>query len=275
MIRLLNSSTGKENKLKQVLAPILTDVSRRKKLEDQLRQSQKLAALGQLTTSIIHDFNNLLSIILVNSQLLNELVGDADNEVREVIANVVNTGNRGARLTQQLLAFSRTQKLEPAIVEPADVISSLMSLLKICIGNCARIEIHSVQDLWQSKLDVNLLESALLNLVINAKDAMSHNGVLRIDLRNESFQEEKTRLLGLDPGDYVVIEVSDNGSGIDSSIIDHVFEPFFTTKDPDKGTGLGLTLVSDFAQQSGGNVTIESESRIGTSVTLWLPRAMQ
>ncbi|HIG41487.1 MAG: ATP-binding protein [bacterium] len=261
--------------MKQVLAPILTDVSRRKKLEDQLRQSQKLAALGQLTTSIIHDFNNLLSIILVNSQLLNELVGDADNEVREVIANVVNTGNRGARLTQQLLAFSRTQKLEPAIVEPADVISSLMSLLKICIGNCARIEIHSVQDLWQSKLDVNLLESALLNLVINAKDAMSHNGVLRIDLRNESFQEEKTRLLGLDPGDYVVIEVSDNGSGIDSSIIDHVFEPFFTTKDPDKGTGLGLTLVSDFAQQSGGNVTIESESRIGTSVTLWLPRAMQ
>ncbi|WP_294280136.1 PAS domain-containing sensor histidine kinase [uncultured Sphingomonas sp.] len=247
-------------------------------MEAQLRQSQKMEAVGQLTGGIAHDFNNLLQVVVGNLEMLDRFLPEGDNpRARRVATNAMTGAKRAATLTQRLLAFSRRQPLAPQSVDTPRLVEGLSDLLTRTLGEQVSLTVDAAPDLWAVEADPNQLESAILNLAVNARDAMPHGGTLSITMRNATLDGLATMAAGpvpypTDPGDYVAIQVSDTGTGMDRATLGRVFEPFFTTKEVGKGTGLGLSMVYGFAKQSGGQVQIESTPGEGTCVTLFLPR---
>lgn len=245
----------------------MVDVTTQRELEDQLRQSQRLEAVGQLTGGVAHDFNNLLTVILSNAELLeSRLVG---NDQLHMLAEMTRlAAERGAELTSRLLSFSRRQALDPQPVDVRGLAHSMDQLLRRALGEQVEIRIVSSGDVWDALIDALQLESALLNLCINARDAMPGGGSLLIEVANAAPDKDA-------PGDFVMLSVIDTGIGMDEATRARVFEPFFTTKEVGKGSGLGLSMVYGFITQSKGHIAIESEVGHGTSVKLYLPRARE
>ncbi|WP_366554948.1 hybrid sensor histidine kinase/response regulator [Aquibaculum sediminis] len=251
----------------------MADVTAQRDVEHKLRQSQKLEAIGQLTGGVAHDFNNLLTVILGNGELLAEAL-EADPELQRLASMVAKAAQRGADLTNHLLAFARQQALEPRAVDVNDLITRLEELLRRSLKEDIDILIHLDEALWQAEVDPGQLEVALLNLALNARDAMPDGGRLTIETRNVELDADYCREeQGLTPGNYVLLAVSDNGFGMTAETCAKVFEPFFTTKEPGKGSGLGLSMVYGFVRQSGGHARIYSEVGVGTTIKLYLPRA--
>ncbi len=241
--------------------------------EDALRQSQKMEAIGQLTGGISHDFNNLLSVILGNAELLEEYADGRSPDERELLTSIIRSAGRGAELTHRLLAFSRNQTLNPESIHLGDQIRGMTDILKRSLGETIEVTTSEGLDLWPAYADPGQVENALLNLAINARDAMPDGGKLTIETSNVTLDEAYAGTqVDLEPGDYVMLSVSDTGCGMSKEVASRVMEPFYTTKEVGKGTGLGLSMVFGFAKQSGGHLAIYSEEGIGTSVKLHLPR---
>ena len=251
-------------------AKVTRDMTERRAVDDQLRQSQKMEAVGQLTNGVAHDFNNLLATIIPSLELAQSHV--KEECVLKYLENSIRAAERGAQLTNQLLAFSRHHEL---ITEPVDVnqvVSETCEMLPRTIGPTIEIETALDGDAWWAMTEPGQLELAILNLAINARDAMLAGGKLTIGTRN-IVRRYGRGLPPLDPGDYVMISVADTGTGMSEDVRSRAFEPFFTTKEVYKGTGLGLSMVYGFAKQSGGVVTIDSEIGNGTTLRIYLPRA--
>jgi len=242
--------------------------------EEVLRQSQKMEAVGQLTGGIAHDFNNMLTGIIGSLELLRRrLARGRLDDLDSLIDLGVTSANRAAGLTHRLLAFSRRQSLDSKPVEMNKLVVSMGELLQRSIDERIRLEMQLSEPLWVAEADPNQLESALLNLVINARDAMPDGGKLVVKTSNQYLDAEFTHLYSnLEPGDYVVLSVTDNGCGMPQTTINRAFDPFFTTKPIGQGTGLGLSMIYGFTKQSGGHVAIDSEVGAGTTVSLYLPR---
>ncbi|MFZ5790002.1 MAG: PAS domain S-box protein [Pseudomonadota bacterium] len=252
---------------------IQEDITQRREIEAQLRRSQKLEAIGQLTGGLAHDFNNLLTVIIGN---LEYLAGELapGTKARHLAGQALEAGLRGADLTRQLLAFARRQSLEPKEFALNDLVSGITHLLRRTLGEQVEVEMKLSTDLWPVLADPTQVESALANLAINARDAMPGGGRLIIETANTHLDERyAAENVEVEPGDYVMLAVSDTGTGIPPGVLGRVFEPFFTTKPQGKGTGLGLSMVYGFAKQSRGHVKIYSEVGHGTTVRLYLPRA--
>jgi hypothetical protein len=246
---------------------------RLKATEEALLQSQKMEAVGQLTGGIAHDFNNLLTGIVGSLDLLQTRLnqGRTDNVVRYIDA-AMTSANRAAALTHRLLAFARRQPLVPKLVDVNHLVVSLEDLLRRTIGEAIDLKIVASENLWRTLCDPNQLESALLNLAINARDAMSDGGHLTIATSNVHLDSATMDAPALSPGDYICIDVADTGEGMSAEVAARAFDPFFTTKPIGQGTGLGLSMIYGFARQSNGHVTIDSKLGRGTSVKLYLPR---
>ena len=242
-------------------------------MQEVLRQSQKMEAVGNLAGGIAHDFNNLLQVMQGSLQLLEKQV--QDERGRSYLRNALSATNRGTQLAAQLLAFGRRQPLEPRVINLERLIHDMDGMLQRSIGEGIEVEIVVEDGLWNTLADPTNVETALLNLAINARDAMDGNGKLTIALGNVELDDDYSgRAFDVAPGQYVALAVTDTGSGIPADIIDKVFDPFFSTKPEGKGTGLGLSMVYGFAKQSGGNAKIHSEPGMGTTVRLYLPRAV-
>lgn len=245
------------------------------KAQDALRHSQKMEAIGNLTGGVAHDFNNLLQVISGNLQLLmREIAGNDKAEKR--VANAMAGVGRGSKLASQLLAFGRRQPLEPKVVNIGRLIRGMDDLLRRTLGEAVEIETMIAGGLWNTLADPTNLENALLNLAINARDAMESQGRLTIEAGNAFLDDAYARTHSdVEPGQYVMVAVTDTGSGMSAEVLEQVFEPFFSTKPEGKGTGLGLSMVYGFVKQSGGHVKIYSEPGQGTTVKLYLPRSTQ
>jgi signal transduction histidine kinase/ActR/RegA family two-component response regulator len=237
----------------------------------QLFEAQKMDTIGQLTGGVAHDFNNLLMAVLGSLEPLEQRLAPDDQFGRRLLHNAVQGAQRGAALTQRLLAFSRRQELKPQAVGIADLMRGMDELLKRALGHDIELRLDFPPDLPPLHVDPNQLELALLNLALNARDAMPVSGRLTVTAAAHT-QSVETPGLALRPGDYVLITITDNGSGMDEATLAKATEPFFTTKGPGKGTGLGLSMVHGLAAQSGGLLRIHSEQQVGTIVKLWLPR---
>ena len=259
---------------------VAEEVAQRMKTEEALRQSQKMEVVGQLTGGVAHDFNNLLTVIVggldtIGRQLDRSLEEMDLARMRRARDMAHHGAQRAATLTARLLAFSRQQTLAPQKIEPNRLISGVADLLQRTLGETIAFETVSAGGLWQAFADPGELENALINLAVNARDAMPAGGRLTIETANASLDEAYVEALiePVKPGQYVLVAVSDTGTGMSSETMARVFEPFFTTKDVGKGTGLGLSQVYGFIRQSGGHVRIYSELGHGTTVKLYLPRA--
>ena len=241
--------------------------------EEALLQSQKMEAVGQLTGGIAHDFNNLLTGIVGSLDLLQTRInqGRTDNVARYINA-AMTSANRAAALTHRLLAFARRQPLIPKVIDVNQLVVSLEDLLRRTIGETIDLQIVASENLWRTLCDPNQLESALLNLAINARDAMPDGGNLTIATSNVRLDRASVDATALSPGDYICIDVADTGEGMSAEVAARAFDPFFTTKPMGQGTGLGLSMIYGFARQSNGHVTIDSKLGRGTSVRLYLPR---
>jgi signal transduction histidine kinase len=262
----------------QGLAVFLRDITEHKQalearrlMEEQLHQSQKMESVGQLTGGVAHDFNNLLMVISAKLELIEGATNA--NLVHRCAAAARRAADRGAKLTTQLLAFSRRQALKPKLVNANQLISEFEGLIHQAVGDGCEVKLQTDEELWLCHVDPSLLETALLNLALNARDAMADGGTLRIETQNIEEREESAA--GCSPGSYVRLSVADNGSGMLPEVRDRVFEPFFTTKEVGKGTGLGLSMVYGFVRQSGGHIAVESEPGAGTTVALYLPATIR
>ncbi|MEA5451611.1 PAS domain S-box protein [Leptolyngbya sp. CCNP1308] len=254
------------------LAVYFRVISDRIALEDRLRQSQRLESLGQLTGGVAHDFNNLLTVIMGNAELLAETL-TPDSALRPLAEMVSSAAQRGAELTQRLLAFARRQALDPKPVDVNQLIATMTDLMCRTLGEHIEVVRLPADDLWPALVDPAQLENALLNLCLNARDAMAPGGELTLETSNVYLDQDYADQHGeAQPGEYVLVAVSDNGVGIAPDHLPHVFEPFFTTKETGKGTGLGLSMAYGFAKQSNGHITIYSELGHGTTIRLYLPR---
>ena len=237
-----------------------------------LARSQKLEAVGKLTGGVAHDFNNILHIISANTQLMLR----ADDSNRKRLLGIMDAVERGKKLAAQLLAFARRQPLHPSVVNLAQLIERMDSLLHRAVGDNIAIRFHIPPGLWNTLVDPNQLENVLLNLVINARDAMDGQGDVAITLGNADVTPDSEPAdTGIRPGDYVTVAVIDTGSGMPLDVMERAFEPFFTTKPEGKGTGLGLSMAHGFVKQSGGHIRLASKLGSGTTVTIYLPRALQ
>ena len=251
-------------------------VAEQKRTEEALRQAQKMEAVGQLTGGIAHDFNNLLTIVTGNVDMASRSLAAAnihDARAQRALDNAMKGAERAASLTQRLLAFSRRQPLSPKPIDVDKLVVSMSDLLNRALGETIQLEIVTSPGLWRVEADPNQLESALLNLAVNARDAMPAGGDLVIESTNARLDEEYSAAHAeVAPGQYIVIAVTDTGSGMPRHIQERVFEPFFTTKEVGKGTGLGLSMVYGFVKQSGGHIKIYSEEGRGTTIKIYLPR---
>ena len=252
---------------------IVVDISRQRRMEEQLRQSLKMEAVGNLTGGLAHDFNNLLGVVIGNLDLVEPLV-EKDADIAGLVDDARAAALHGAELTRRLLAFARRQPLQPNPVEPNELVSETAKLLSRTLGENIEITLELGRDVWPILVDAAQLQAALLNLSTNARDAMPSGGRLMIATGNRTLDEEYAATHAeVVPGDYTMIEVSDNGTGMTPEILRQVFEPFFTTKAVGQGTGLGLSMVFGFVKQSGGHVSVYSEPGVGTTFRLYLPRA--
>ena len=253
---------------------LLTQMEERERVEMTLRQMQRLEAVGQLTSGVAHDFNNLLTVVLGNIVFLEKGLAEAgiDGKLMQRLGYMRTAAERGAKLTDQLLSFSRRQRLEPKAIDLNENVAGMRDLLQSTMGGSIHIETKPSQALSPALVDRTQLELAILNLAINARDAMEFGGTLTVATSNVSVGKPSS---AEEPaaGDYVMICVSDTGSGMNPRVRAKAFEPFFTTKDVGKGSGLGLSQVLGFAKQSGGGVRIESQEGVGTSICIYLPRA--
>ncbi len=250
----------------------ILDLTDRLEAQRQLMQSQKMDAVGQLTGGLAHDFNNLLAIIIGNLQLLQRTL-KGDEKANHRAASAVEAAERGAEITQRLLAFSRRQTLEAKVTNVNGLIAGMAGLLQGTLGEHVKLQTELCEEDWRAKIDSNQLETAILNLAVNARDAMPHGGHLTIDTSSVQLDEDYTSAnREVAAGEYIAVSVSDNGSGMPAHVANQVFQPFFTTKEVGKGTGLGLSMVYGFAKQSDGHIEIYSEEGVGTKVTLYLPR---
>ncbi|WP_273289739.1 CHASE3 domain-containing protein [Methylorubrum populi] len=251
----------------------ISDMTKRAQAEGVLREAQKMQAIGQLTGGIAHDFNNLLQVILGNLEFVRAKL-DGDAKLQQRVERAAWAAQRGATLTGQLLAFARKQPLAPAAIDLAATMPDLIPLLRRTLGEHIEVRYVETAGLWPAMADAAQLESAVLNLALNARDAMPGGGRLTIELGNTVLDQEYARHHAeVVPGDYAMVAVSDTGHGMTPEVVARVFEPFFTTKPDGKGTGLGLAMVFGFVKQSGGHVKIYSEPGEGTTVKLYLPRA--
>ncbi len=247
------------------------DISERKALETQLRHSQKMEVIGQLTGGVAHDFNNLLGIMMGNTELLGDTIGEAENAHTHIIS-LTRAIDRASSMTKRLLAFSRQQTLSPKSTALNGLVLGLEDMLVRTLGEMIELKVHLGPGNCDAMIDPNELDSALLNLAINARDAMPEGGVLTIETSNATLNEKYTkRYDDVSAGDYIKIDVRDTGTGMSPDIMDNVFEPFFTTKEFGKGSGLGLSMVYGFVKQSNGHVAVSSEQGEGTTVSLYLP----
>lgn len=254
---------------------VAEEIDERRKAEAKLQQSQKLETIGKLTGGVAHDFNNLLQVVAGNLQLLMKDVSGNEKAERRV-TNALAGVSRGAKLASQLLAFGRRQALDPKVINIGRFVQGMDDLLRRSLGEAIEIETVIAGGLWNSLVDPTNVENALLNLAINARDAMDGAGKLTIEVGNAYLDDDYARAHDeVTAGQYVVLSVTDTGTGIPSEILQHVFEPFFSTKEEGKGTGLGLSMVHGFVRQSGGHVKLYSEVGHGTTVKMYLPRATQ
>ena len=249
------------------------DMTERIKLEQQLSQSQRMEAIGQLTGGVAHDFNNILTVIIGMNEVMASAVAQRP-QLAEVCKSIDAAAERGVQLTQRMLAFARKQPLEARVLDLNEIVPSMVAMLQQTLGEHIRIETALSQGLWRTKADPSRLEDAILNLAVNARDAMPRGGRLLLETANVHLDEQYAHETAeVTPGDYVAVYVADSGTGMTGEVIERAFEPFFTTKEVGRGTGLGLSMVYGFAKQSRGHVKIYSELGHGTSVKLYLPRA--
>ena len=260
-----------EENNRQIVLAVVHNLSETRHLEAQLRQAQKMEAIGRLAGGVAHDFNNLLTAILGYADLL--LDSNPSNDVRNSVSEIRKAGERAASLTKQLLAFSRKQVLQPRILDLNEVLGETDGILRRLLGEDVALEAERAPHLWRVQADPVQIQQVLLNLAVNARDAMPDGGVLRIATRNVSLTAASVpEVPNIKEGDHVLLEVADTGHGMSAEILSHAFEPFFTTKERGKGTGLGLSTVYGIVKQSGGYVRIESVVGKGTRVLVYLAR---
>lgn len=251
------------------------DVTRRRDAEEGLRQAQKMEAVGQLTGGVAHDFNNLLTVIQGFADIvLNNLERDGELDRKKAARSmkaILQASERGATLTQQLLAFSRKQKLQGRVVNIIDMIDDLRPLIERTAGGTVRVDIKHQESVCNARIDPTQAELAIMNILLNARDAMPGGGNVTIDVRNRSLDTGDQGFGEMEPGNYVMVTITDEGTGMSPEVLKRVTEPFFTTKDQGKGTGLGLSMVYGFMKQSGGSLRIYSEEGHGTTVRMLFP----
>lgn len=248
------------------------DMTERIAQEERLRRSQRLESIGQLTGGIAHDFNNLLAVVIGNLDMLESRLKH-DRELVQFAEDAMQAAERGAELTRQLLAFARRQPLNTVVFDMNARVNGTIGLLRRTLGERISIATRLAADLWPVLADQGQFESALVNLALNARDAMREGGRLTIETENKQIGDSYAALNDIAPGDYVMLAVSDTGTGMPPEVLSRVFEPFFTTKPASEGTGLGLSMVYGFTRQSNGHIKIYSEHGRGTTVRLYLPRA--
>jgi signal transduction histidine kinase/CheY-like chemotaxis protein len=262
-----------EGKQRRASETLLQRFQEMEATETQIRQAQKMEAIGQLTGGIAHDFNNILTVITGTIEILGEGVADRP-DLTEIAKLIADAAARGAGLTRHLLAFARKQPLQPIDVDVNQLMLDTIELLRPTIGGLVRIDFVPGRQVSAALVDPNQLTTAVLNLALNARDAMPHGGDLTIKTGNIALSGDDVKTFdGLAPGEYVTISLSDTGHGIAGPDLHKVFDPFFTTKEVGKGTGLGLSMVYGFVKQSGGHIAIESEKGRGTTVWIYLPKA--
>jgi len=263
-----------KNSGEQIFVGIVHDLTERRETEESLRRSQRMEVIGQLTGGIAHDFNNLLAIILGNLELLLE-TPDLSRDVRSLGLEATDAGERGAELVRRLLAFARKQQLEPRAFNLNERLPDIVQLLSRALGEAVQIHTRASDDLWDALADPTQVDDAVLNLAVNARDAMPDGGVIIIETANVVLDQEYAELhVDVTAGEYVLLAVTDTGSGMSPDVVARALEPFFTTKPAGRGTGLGLSQVYGFVKQSGGHISIYSEPGHGTIVKLYLPRSV-
>ncbi len=262
-----------ERALEERNAALAAEMANRERAEGQLRQAQKMEALGQLTGGVAHDFNNMLSIIVGNLDMLSRKLGAGEPRLQDLAGRALEGANRAAALTHRLLAFSRLQPLAPKSTDINKCVTDVSEILRRSLGETVLIETVLGGGVWRALVDVPQLESAIVNLAVNARDAMPGGGKLTLETANaaldQAYADEHHEVV---PGQYVLIAVTDTGTGMPPEVAQKAFDPFFTTKDVGQGTGLGLSQVHGFVKQSGGHIKIYSEPGTGTTVKLYLPR---
>jgi signal transduction histidine kinase/CheY-like chemotaxis protein len=261
------------NSLALTNAKLIEEAARRERIEEQFRQSQKMETLGQLTGGIAHDFNNMLAIIIGSLNILKRRLSRGEDGVERFIDGALDGAERAALLTHRLLAFSRQQPLAPEVVDINKLVAGMSEMLRRTLGEGLRLETVLAYDVWRVLADPSQLESAILNLAVNARDAMPDGGRLTIEIANAHLDDNyAAKHLDVTAGKYVMVAVSDTGVGMPPDVIAKAFDPFFTTKPVGKGTGLGLSQVYGFVKQSGGHIDIYSEPGQGTTIKLYLPQ---
>jgi PAS domain S-box-containing protein len=249
------------------------DISRRREAEEALHEAQKMEAVGKLTGGIAHDFNNLLQVILGYVDILEARIDGADRAARRAIDAISGAATRGATLTQQLLAFARKQELRDRLLNFNSLIGDFMPVINRTAGDALTLRRELAENLWNCRVDPVQAELALLNIIANARDATDGNGRVTISTRNAVLPEDTVADAKLEPGEYIVVAIGDDGPGIDATLADKIFDPFFTTKEIGKGTGLGLAMVYGFMRQSGGLAMIGRSPEGGACLSLYFPRA--
>ncbi|HEX8031091.1 MAG TPA: ATP-binding protein, partial [Vicinamibacterales bacterium] len=252
------------------------DISDRVKLEDQLRQAQKMEAIGRLAGGIAHDFNNLLTAIRGNAELMSHRV-EENSEMAAEVDEILHAADRAASLTRQLLVFSRKQVLQPVALDLNEIIGSVSRMARRLIGTDVQIRLDLAESVAQVLADPAQIEQVLLNLIVNARDAMPAGGTIHVQTRNVRMPDGSPAIVqaGIAPGAFVMLSVNDNGIGMDQATQARIFEPFFTTKETGRGTGLGLSTVYGIVRQTGGAITVDSERGKGASFKVYLPAVVQ
>ena len=267
------SQLGPSDSGPDLLLALVEDVTRERRVEAELRQAQKMEAIGQLTGGIAHDFNNLLGVIIGNAEFLLDALQD-DLSGAGLAQEILDSALGGADLTRRLLAFARRQTLQPRRIDLNAYLPNHVAIIRRLLGETIRVSVSLAEDLWPTRADPSQVGDALLNLAINARDAMPHGGRIRISTANVHVEAGELSP-ELARGDYVVLSVGDTGTGMPPEVLERALEPFFTTKGPGVGSGLGLSMIFGFAKQSGGHLAIDSQPGQGTTVRLYLPRVVE